>query len=89
MGDGLFLALLYVRLSISPLVRHAFMPALYILNPWWDLQNNPAQTSTMVSQCAVHMFGQGRFKVKVIVQGKHCMTVLRVCCITLEGLVIF
>jgi len=33
-GDILFLAPLSVRLS----VHHAFVSALYLLNPWWDLQ---------------------------------------------------
>jgi len=33
-GDILFLAPLFVRLS----VRHTFMSALYLLNLWWDLQ---------------------------------------------------
>ena len=33
-GDILFLALLSVRLSVC----HTFVSALYLLNPWWDLQ---------------------------------------------------
>jgi len=48
--------------------------------------NNMAQMSSMMRRYAVHMFGQGRFKDKVIVQGK---TVFRVRSITLEGLVTF
>jgi len=38
----LFLAPLSVRLSVRPSVcpsvRHTFVSALYLLNPWWDLQ---------------------------------------------------
>ena len=57
-GDILFLAR-------CPSVHHAFVSALYLLNPWWDLQKNFAQMSSMMRRCAVPMFDQGRFKVKV------------------------
>jgi len=116
-GDILFLASLSVCPSVCLSVRHAFVSALYLLNPWWDLQitlhkcqvwwdnvqclcltkvgsrsrsqskikhcmtvcrvpsisfeplvgftNHFAQMSSMMRQCAVPMFEQGRFKVKV------------------------
>jgi len=78
-GD-IFLALLYVCPSVRPSVclsvcmsvrlsvRHTFVSALYLLNPWWDFQIT-AQMSNMMRPCAVRMFDQGRFKVKVIVEG--------------------
>ena len=41
-GDILFLAPLSVcpsvRLSVRLSVRHTFVSALYLLNPWWDFQ---------------------------------------------------
>jgi len=128
-GDILFLTLLSVRLSVCPsrfrhnlilnIVWLYFVSALYLLNPWWDLQitlhkcqvwwddvrclcltkvgsrsrsqskikhcktvfcvrsitfeplvgvtNNFAQMSSMMGWCAVPMFDQGRFKVKVTI----------------------
>ena len=97
-------------------VRHTFVSALYLLNPWWDLQitlhkcqvwwvdvqclcltkvgsrsrsqskikhcmtvfrvifeplvkftKKNAQMSSMIRRCAVLLFDQGRFKVKVTV----------------------
>jgi len=38
--------------------------------PLLGFSNNSAQMSSMMRQCAVRLFHQGRFKVKVIVQGK-------------------
>jgi len=48
----------------NPSVWHAFVSTLYLLNPWWDLQMT-ALMSGMMRQCAVPMFDQGWFKVKV------------------------
>ena len=108
-----------VCLSVRLSVHHAFVSALYLLNPWWDLQitlhqcqvwwdnvqclcltkvgsrlrsqskikhcmtvfrvrsisfeplvgfkNNFAQMSSMMRRCAVPMFDQGRFKIKVTI----------------------
>jgi len=53
-GDILFLALLSICLS----VRHAFVSALYLLNP---------QMPSMMRRCAVPMFDQGQLKVKVTI----------------------
>jgi len=39
--------------------------------------NNSAQLLSIMNWCAVHMFDQSLFKIKVIGQVKHCMTVLR------------
>jgi len=37
--------------------------------PLVGFTNNSAQRSSMISRCALRMFDQGRFKVKVVVQG--------------------
>jgi len=123
------LAPLYVCPSVCLYVRHAFVSALYLLNPWWDFQitlhtyqvwwddvqclcltkvgsrsrsqskikhcmtvtrvrfisfiplvgltNTFAQMSAMLRRCAVPMFDQGWFKVKVRIEDKtlydlHC-----------------
>jgi len=70
MGRHIVLAPLYVCLYVRPSVRlsvrHTFVSALYLLNPWWDLQIT-LHMSSMMRRCAVPMFDQGRFKVKVTI----------------------
>jgi len=65
-----------------------FVSALYLLNPWWDLQIT-AQMSSMMRQCAVPRFDQCLFKVKAQFKIKHCMTVFGVRSISFEPLVVF
>jgi len=43
-----------------------FVSALYLLHPWWNLQITLNKCS-LVRWCAVPMFDQGRFKVKVTI----------------------
>ena len=40
--------------------------------------------SSMLSQCKVHMFDQGRLRSRSYIKVKHCMTVPRVRSISLE-----
>ena len=64
-GVILFLAQLQVCcLSLY----HTFVFAQY-LEPLVGFTNNYAQMSSMISRCAVYMFDQGQFKVKVKIQG--------------------
>ena len=51
-----------IRLNI---VWLHFVSALYLLNPWWDLQITLHKS--MMRRCVVPMFDKGRFKVKVTI----------------------
>ena len=62
----LHVALLSVCLSRIPVRSISFEPLV-------EFTNNSAQMLSMMRRCAVPMFDQGHFKVKV----KHCMTVFR------------
>ena len=69
-GDILFLALLSVRPSVRLFVCPSrFRVHSISVETLVGFSNNFAQMSSIMSQCAVRMFDQGRFKVKVIVQG--------------------
>jgi len=50
-------------------VRHAIVSSTYLFEPQVGFTNNCLQMLSMMSRCAVRMFNQGWFKVKVIVQG--------------------
>jgi len=64
-GDILFLAPLSVRrLSVCP---STFCVRSTSFEPLVGLRNNFAQMSSMMRRCAVPMFDQGRFKVKVTI----------------------
>jgi len=66
-------------LSVCPSVRLSVRPSVYLsitlsclLYIFWTLvgfSKNSAQISSVISRCAVRMFDQGWFKVKVKVQG--------------------
>ena len=79
----------FVRQSVRPSVRPSVCPSVCLsvcpsrlcvssiyFAPLVGLTNYSAQMSNMMSRCAVHMFDQGLFKVKVIF--KHYMNVFRV-----------
>jgi len=58
-GDILFLALLSVR----PSVRHTFLSALYLLNPWWDFQITLHKVKYDETMCSAYVWprsGQGQ-----------------------------
>ena len=63
-GDILFLAPLSVRPSVCP--SH-FRVRSISFEPLVGFTNNFAQMSIMMRRCAVLMFNQGRFKVKVTI----------------------
>jgi len=64
-GDILFLALLSVRPSVRPSVTLRVRSISF--EPLVGFTNNFAQMSSMLRRCAVPMFDQGRFKVKVTI----------------------
>ena len=67
-GDILFLAPLSVRPSVRPSVCPSHFRVRSIsFEPLVGFTNNFAQMSSMMRRCAVPMFDQGRFKVKVII----------------------
>ena len=75
-GDILFLAPLSVRPSVCPSVRPSVRPSVcpshfrvrsISFEPLVRFENNFAQMSSMMRRCAVSMFDQGRFKVKVTI----------------------
>ena len=92
-GDILFLAPLSVCPSVRPSVRlsvrHTFVSALYLLNPWWDFQMtlHKCQVWWDDVQCLglTKVGSRSRSQSKI----KHCMTVFRVRSISLEPLVVF
>ena len=69
-----------VRLS----VRHAFVSALYLLNPWWDLQITlhtcQVRWDDVQCLCMTKVGSRSRTQSKI----KHCMTVFRICSISFE-----
>jgi len=61
------------RLSVCPSFRMSICPSRFCVRfisfePLVGFKNNSAQKSSMMSRCAVLMFEQGQFMVKVIVQ---------------------
>ena len=85
-GDILFLAPLFVRPSVCPSicpsvrlsVRHTFVSALYLLNPWWDLQITLHKCQVWWGDvqclCLTKVGSRSRSQSKI----KHCiMTVFR------------
>ena len=79
-----------VRASVRPSVRPShFVSALYLLNPWWDLQItlHKCQVWWADVQCLcltkVELSSRSQFKIK------HCMTVFHVRSISFEPLVGF
>jgi len=83
----------YVSLSVRPSVcmsvRHAFVSALYLLNPWWDLQITlhtfQVWWDNVQCLCLTKVGLRTRSQSKI----KHCMTVFRVCSIYFEPLMGF
>ena len=65
MGRHIVLALLSVRLC--PSVRPSVCPS-NSFEPLVGFTNNFAQMSSMMRRCAVPLFDQGRFKVKVTIK---------------------
>jgi len=68
------LCCLYIRPSVRPPVRPPVIPSRFRVlsksfEPLVRLTNNCRQMSSIISQCALRMFEQGRFLVKVKVQG--------------------
>jgi len=84
---------LSVRMSVCPSVRlsvrHTFVSALYLLNPWWDLQITLHKCQVWLDnvQCLglTKVSWRSRSQSKI----KHCMTVFRARSISLEPLVGF
>ena len=74
-------------LSVRLSVRHAFESALYLLNPWWDLQItlHKCQVWWDDVQCLSLTKVRSRSHSKI----KHCMTVFHVRSISFEPLVGF
>jgi len=74
-GDILFLAPLSVRPSVCPSVLHTFMSALYLLNPWWDLQiilhKCQVWWDNVQCLCLTKVGSRSRSQFKI----KHCMTI--------------
>jgi len=83
-GDILFLAPLSVRPSVRPSVRHTFLSALYLLNPWWDLQMTLHKCQVWWDDvqclCLTKVGSRSRSQFKII----YCMTVFRVRSISFE-----
>jgi len=71
-----------VRLSVRPSVRHTFVSALYLLNPWWYLQITLHKCQVgrddMQCLCLTKVRWRSQFKIK------HCITVLCVRSISFE-----
>ena len=68
----MFLAPLSVRPSVRLSVRPSVRPSLFHVRsisfaPLVGFSNNLAQMTSMMRQCAVPMFDQGRVKVKVTI----------------------
>jgi len=80
------------KVKVNSKIKHC-MTVFYVrsisFEPLVGFTNNFAQMSSMMRQCAVPMFDQGQFKVKVNLKIKHCMTVFHVCSISFEPLVGF
>jgi len=79
-----------VRPSVCPSVRlsvrHAFVSALYLLNPWWDLQITLHKCQIWWDDvqclCLTKVSSRSRSQSKI----KHCMTVFHVRSISFEPL---
>ena len=88
-GDILFLAPLSVCPSVRLSVRHTFVSALYLLNPWWDFQITLHKCQVWWEDvqclCLTKVGPRSRSQFKI----KHCMTVFRVRSISFEPLVGF
>jgi len=78
-----------VCLSVRLSVCHAFVSALYLLNPWWDLQITLHKCQVWWDDvqclCLNKVSSRSRSQSKI----KHCMTVFRVRSISFEPLVGF
>ena len=70
------LAPLYVCPSVCLYVRHAFVSALYLLNPWWDFQitlhTYQVWWDDVQCLCLTKVGSRSRSQSKI----KHCMTVI-------------
>ena len=72
---------------VCPSVRHTFVSALYLLNPWLDLQITLHKCQVWWDDvqclCLTKVGSRSQFKIK------HCMTVFRVRSLSFEPLVGF